>query len=107
VNSVYVIGTCDTKGEELRFACDRVRSAGASAVLVDVSTHGEGGVDVAAFHPSGEAAVLGQKDRGQAVSAMAVALTHYLLSREDIGAVLGPPWHQGRWHLMLGLQISP
>jgi uncharacterized protein (UPF0261 family) len=89
LKTVYVIGTCDTKGEELRFACDCVRGAGAKAVLVDVSTHGQGGADVAAFHPSGAAAVIGLKDRGQAVSAMAVALTHYLLSREDIGTVLG------------------
>jgi uncharacterized protein (UPF0261 family) len=89
LKTVYVIGTCDTKGEELRFACDRVRGAGAKAVLVDVSTQGEGGADVAAFHPSGTAAVLGLKDRGQAVSAMAVALTHYLLLQRDIGAVLG------------------
>jgi uncharacterized protein (UPF0261 family) len=89
VNSVYVIGTCDTKGEELHFACDCIRNAGAKAVLVDVSTQGAGGADVAAFHPLGPSAVLDLKDRGEAVSAMAVALTHYLLSRKDIGAVLG------------------
>ena len=94
MKTVYVIGTCDTKGEELRFACDCVRAAGAEASLVDVSTQSAGVADVsaaevAAFHPSGAAAVLGLKDRGLAVSAMAVALTHYLLSRNDIGAVLG------------------
>ncbi|WP_196504894.1 Tm-1-like ATP-binding domain-containing protein [Aestuariivirga litoralis] len=91
---VYVIGTCDTKGEELRYACACVAEAGAVPVLVDVSTVGEGMADVsakevAAFHPQGVSAVLGLKDRGQAISAMAEALTLYLLSRKDIGAVLG------------------
>ena len=94
MKTVYVIGTCDTKGEELHFARECVHSAGARAVLVDVSTQGSGEADVAAadvagFHPKGADAVLGLKDRGEAVSAMAVALTHYLQSRRDIGAVMG------------------
>ncbi len=94
MKTVYVIGTCDTKGEELHFARECVHGAGARAVLVDVSTQGSGeadvaAADVAAFHPHGASAVLGRKDRGEAVSAMAVALKHYLQSRRDIGAVLG------------------
>ena len=35
---IYVIGTCDTKGDELRFACACIARAGAKALLVDVST---------------------------------------------------------------------
>lgn len=93
--SVYVVGTMDTKGAELRYAVERVRAAGADALLVDVSTQrpGEGGdvtpATVAAFHPDGAAAVLGLDDRGKAVSAMAVALARFLVSRDDIAAVLG------------------
>ena len=34
MRTVYVIGTCDTKGEELAFAVECVRGAGAKAVLV-------------------------------------------------------------------------
>jgi uncharacterized protein (UPF0261 family) len=92
---VYVIGTCDTKGDELRFVCDCVRRAGARPVLVDVSTAVPDrkadvtAETVASHHPKGRAAVLGQADRGRAVSAMAEALKYYLLSRKDIGAVLG------------------
>lgn len=92
---VYVVGTCDTKGDELRFACGCVRRAGARPLLVDVSTAAPAGdADVAAetvasHHPGGKAAVLGLSDRGQAVSAMAQALKAYLLTRKDIGAVLG------------------
>ncbi|HET6159891.1 MAG TPA: Tm-1-like ATP-binding domain-containing protein [Dongiaceae bacterium] len=95
MSKVYVIGTCDTKGDELRFACDCARRAGAKAILVDVSTSmPDKRADVTAEavagrHPKGRAAVLGLTDRGQAVSAMAEALKRYLLSRRDIGAVLG------------------
>lgn len=92
---VYVIGTMDTKGEELRFAAGCLRRAGAVPVLVDVGTRGAGqGADVtaaeiAAHHPEGAGMVLGRDDRGAAVGAMAEALTRWLSARDDIGAVLG------------------
>lgn len=92
---VFVIGTCDTKEAELRYAVDCVAAAGAPAILVDISTtpsRAKADVTpamVAAHHPQGAAAVLGGSDRGQAVTAMAEALTRFLLKREDIGAVLG------------------
>lgn len=92
--TVYVIGTMDTKAAELTYAAERVRAAGADAVLVDVGTRSDGGGDVSArqvasHHPNGVEAVLGRADRGEAVSAMATALTAYLGTRTDIGAVLG------------------
>ncbi|NGM19760.1 UPF0261 family protein [Roseomonas stagni] len=92
---VYVIGTMDTKAEELRFAAACVRRAGADPVLVDVGTRGVGqgadvtAAEVAACHRDGAAAVLGLDDRGRAVAGMAEALTAWLLARGDIGAVLG------------------
>ncbi len=92
---VYVIGTCDTKAAELAYACDRVRAAGADPVLVDVSTGDASqpadvaAAEIAASHPDGADAVLGSKDRGEAVTRMAEALTHWLCARVDIGAVLG------------------
>ena len=95
MTSVYVIGTCDTKGEELRYAVDLIRKTGAAAKLVDVSTQAHDGIadvaakDVAAYHPQGVAAVLGRNDRGQAVTAMAEALTRFLLDQSDVGGVLG------------------
>jgi uncharacterized protein (UPF0261 family) len=95
MRKVFVIGTCDTKGEELRFACDCLRRAGARPVLVDVSTNKpDPSADitaetVAACHPQGVAAVLGLDDRGRAVAAMGEALTHWLGGRKDVGAVLG------------------
>jgi uncharacterized protein (UPF0261 family) len=94
-SKVYVIGTMDTKAAELGFAAEAARAAGAETVLVDVGTQGAGAgadvsaADVAAHHPKGASAVLALTDRGQAISAMASALTAFLLSRTDIGAVLG------------------
>ena len=35
---IYVVGTCDTKGAELNYAADLIAMAGASCVVVDVST---------------------------------------------------------------------
>ena len=93
---VYVVGTMDTKGEELRFAAECVRRAGAAPVLVDVGTKGPAGdgadvaaAEIASHHPDGEGAVLGLDDRGAAVGGMAEALTRWLARRTDIGAVLG------------------
>jgi len=92
---VYVIGTCDTKEAELRYAAECVRRAGATPVLVDVGTSGASAAadiaaaEIAAHHPNGAAAVLGLADRGAAVAGMAEALTRWLTLRRDIGAVLG------------------
>ncbi|RWK66570.1 Tm-1-like ATP-binding domain-containing protein [Mesorhizobium sp.] len=92
---IYVVGTMDTKALELRYAAEQVRNAGGEPVLVDVGTQG-GAEDadiaasvVAAHHPDGKEALEGLSDRGVAVSAMAKALTRFLASRTDIGAVLG------------------
>lgn len=95
MGKIYIIGTLDTKEAELRYAKRRAEKAGAKVVLVDVSaTPSKAKADVSArevarHHPKGEAAVLGLADRGAAVGAMAEALSHYMVSRKDVGAVLG------------------
>jgi uncharacterized protein (UPF0261 family) len=95
MGKVYVIGTCDTKADELDYAAGLVRAAGVEALIVDVSTRGTGATadieagEVAAAHPGGADAVLGGEDRGAAVTAMAEALTAWLARRSDVGAVLG------------------
>jgi uncharacterized protein (UPF0261 family) len=43
MGKVYVIGTCDTKEAELRFAKACVEAAGVEALLVDVGTRGGSG----------------------------------------------------------------
>ena len=92
---VYVVGTCDTKEGELRYAKALIEAQGVPAVLVDVGTRGAGracdipAAEVARHHPDGAAAVLGLDDRGRAVAGMAEALGRFLAARDDIGAVLG------------------
>ncbi len=101
---VYVVGTCDTKGDELRLAKTEVVRAGASAKLVDISTGAaaaaqssarqDAEVDfsantIAGFHPRGREAVFAAGDRGAILGAMAEALTAFFASRTDIGGVLG------------------
>lgn len=92
---VYIVGTCDTKEAELLYAKTMVEKAGAKAILVDIGTKGTSdaadvsSARVAKHHPGGASAVLGKDDRGAAVSAMADALTAFLATRKDIGAVLG------------------
>jgi uncharacterized protein (UPF0261 family) len=95
MSKVYVVGTCDTKEQELVYAKNLIQQTGVQAVLVDVGTQGISNsadvpaTEVASFHPNGPGAVLGGDDRGAAISAMALALTRYMTSRIDVGAVLG------------------
>ena len=93
----YIVGTLDTKGEELFYLRDRLAAEGAQACIVDAST-GAGpappGADVSAaevagLHPDGAGAVLGLEDRGQAVAAMGEALSRFLPTRTDIGGMIG------------------
>lgn len=92
---IYVVGTCDTKGPELHYAADLIDKAGARAIVVDVSTRpgvfdcDVSAAEVAKWHPDGEAAVLALNDRGKAVTAMADALTNFILSRHDVAGILG------------------
>ena len=92
--AVYVVGTFDTKGAELRYVTDLLREAGASVTTVDVGTKSsEGEVDVSAqevasHHPDGRDAVFSD-DRGEAVGAMADALEHFIQTRNDVAGMLG------------------
>ena len=92
---IYVVGTCDTKAPELHYAAGLIEKTGARTIIVDVSTGpGQfasdiGPAEVAGFHPGGVSAVLGLSDRGQAVTAMAEALTRFILSRHDVAGILG------------------
>jgi uncharacterized protein (UPF0261 family) len=96
--TVLLLGTLDTKGEEFEFLRDRLRAAGADALLADVGTlepprvrpditreeaGAETGVDVAALGAAG--------DRGAAISAMAgaaAALARRLYEEGRIHGVL-------------------
>ncbi len=95
MKTVYVIGTCDTKEQELQYVKALIAAAGVPVRLVDVSTRGQGRAadvapgTVAAHHAGGRDAVLGSSDRGAAVGAMSEALVRYLQSRDDVSGVIG------------------
>ena len=90
---IYVVGTFDTKGLELRYIRDLIERAGVSTLLIDVGTLGDSEeVDVnsqivAKHHPNEEAVVFSD-DRGEAVTQMSIALKHFIGSRTDIEGII-------------------
>ena len=93
--AIYALATMDTKADELCYVAERIRAQGLTVVMVDLSTRGSSNLadipatTVAAAHPDGASAVLNQSDRGQAVTAMAAALRHWLQAEYDKEKVAG------------------
>lgn len=90
---VYVCGTLDTKGDELRFMRDILKERGVRTALVDLSTSGKPSgaeitpASVAGFHPRGSSGVF-TGDRGSAVAGMTVAFERWLAQRSDVAGVV-------------------
>ena len=93
--TAYVVGTFDTKAEELRYVAGLLRAAGLSACTIDVGTRmsaDDAAIParaVAACHPDGVDAVFKASDRGEAVTAMTEALVRFVGTRSDIGGMIG------------------
>lgn len=89
---IYVVGTADTKGEELAFLAERIRALGADPLVVDVGTRAPtippevGAAEVARFGVPG---LLEGKDRGVAVAGMAEAFARFVVTRDDIAGIAG------------------
>ena len=107
---IYVVGTADTKGAELRFLAETIRANGGEPVVVDVGIRpatiepGFAAADVAAFGTPG---LLQIKDRGEAVSAMAAAFTGFLAQRDDIAGVIGIGGSGGTAIVTAGMRALP
>ena len=90
----YVIGTMDTKAEEMIFVRDLIRDSGIGTILIDVgirSDNDEADITpstLASHHPNGPDAVF-VDDRGTAVSAMSLALRRFMATRDDVGGLIG------------------
>jgi len=90
---VYICGTLDTKGEELRFMRDIIKAQGVRVALVDLSTSGKpSGAEVsptavAGFHPRGTSGVF-TGDRGTAVAGMTLAFERWIAQRSDVAGLL-------------------
>jgi uncharacterized protein (UPF0261 family)/ABC-type branched-subunit amino acid transport system ATPase component len=91
--TVLIVGTLDTKGDELRFIRDIVAGARLRARLVDVSTSGKpsscdvSAQEIALNHRRGGSAVFAG-DRGISVTAMAEAFANWLRRQPDIVGVI-------------------
>jgi len=110
--TVLVVGTLDTKGEELRFIRDIVGGSGLRTRLVDVSTSGKlstcdvSAQEIALNHPRGGGAVFGP-DRGAAVTAMADAFTNWLRRQADIVGVISAGGSGGASLVSPGMRALP
>ncbi|MER8752229.1 Tm-1-like ATP-binding domain-containing protein [Mesorhizobium sp. M1050] len=110
---IYVVGTADTKGEELAFLADAIAATGAAVSRVDVGTR-EATVpvditakEIAGHHPNGGDAVLGGNDRGAAVAAMGIAFARFAQSRNDIAAMIGIGGGGGTSIITSGMRALP
>ena len=92
-NIVYVAGTLDTKGPELRFMRDILRAEGLAVQMIDLSTSGKpSGAEVpphavAAHHPRGVSGVF-TSDRGSAVAAMTLAFERWMVAQENVAGII-------------------
>jgi len=96
VPRAYVVGTCDTKLEELLYIREALRRCDVPTLLVDVGVRAATGHDidvgseeVAKYHPAGAGAAMREHDRGRAVTAMAEAFRRFVASRVDIAGMIG------------------
>jgi uncharacterized protein (UPF0261 family) len=110
---IYVVGTADTKGEELAYLKSRVAEAGGVPLLVDVGTRAPQSVvdvsarEVAAHHPCGAEAALGTDDRGAAVAAMGEAFAHFIAGRDDVAGIVGIGGGGGTSIVTAGMRALP
>lgn len=113
MKSIYVVGTADTKGEELSFIAREVAAAGGTPLVVDVGTREPGyavdigAAEVAGHHPGGVAAVLAGNDRGAAVAAMGKAFARFIASRDDIAGIVGIGGSGGTAIITAGMRELP
>lgn len=112
MGSAYVVGTFDTKGDELRYVAGLISGTGVTVRTVDLSTaDGPAAADVsarevAAWHPDGADAVF-TGDRGSAVAAMTEAFARFLPAQRDLDGVVGLGGSGGTALITPALQALP
>ncbi|WP_315758252.1 MULTISPECIES: ABC transporter permease [unclassified Bradyrhizobium] len=110
--AVIVVGTLDTKGDELRFIRDIVAGHGLRTRLVDVSTSGRhascdvSAQEVALNHPRGGSAVFGP-DRGASVTAMAEAFARWLRRQDNVAGIISAGGSGGTSLVTPGMRDLP
>ncbi|MBN9308228.1 Tm-1-like ATP-binding domain-containing protein [Devosia sp.] len=107
---IYVVGTADTKGEELAFLAERIRALGGDPLVVDVGTRAPaippevGAAEIASFGPPG---LLEGTDRGVAVAGMAAAFAAFIITRNDIAGIIGIGGGGGTSIITAGMRKLP
>ena len=107
-----VAGTFDTKARELFYLRQCLEKRGLRVITVDLATSGKPSPasvhprEVARHHPQGEAAVF-STDRGSAVTAMALAFSHYMAQRRDVGGLISAGGSGGTTLATAGMRALP
>ncbi|MGC2776222.1 MAG: ABC transporter permease [Bradyrhizobium sp.] len=110
--AVIVVGTLDTKGDELRFIRDIIAGHGLRTRLVDVSTSGRhtscdvSAQEVALNHARGGSAVFGP-DRGASVTAMAEAFARWLRRQDNVAGIISAGGSGGTSLVAPGMRELP
>ncbi len=110
--TALVVGTFDTKGQELKFIRDRLRELGIRTRSVDLSTSGKPSStdvtpqEVASAHPRGASAVF-SGDRGQAVQEMAIAFERWIVRQRDVGGIISAGGSGGTSLATAGMRRLP
>jgi uncharacterized protein (UPF0261 family) len=109
VKRVLIVGTADTKGEELAYLRTQVAEAGAHPILVDVGIgEPQCAVDVSRHRVAQlDPAILEGRDRGVAVARMGEAFEKFLASFADFDAVLGIGGGGGTSIITRGMRSLP
>ncbi len=107
---IFIVGTADTKGEELAYLRSMVAEAGGEPIVVDIGIGRARcdvdipGTEIAACHPDG-AQFLRGTDRGQAVSAMGDAFAQFASTHPEIDAMIGIGGGGGTFIVTKGMQL--
>jgi uncharacterized protein (UPF0261 family)/ABC-type branched-subunit amino acid transport system ATPase component len=107
---VIIAGTLDTKGEELRYIRDIIKTAGLRTRLVDLSTVGRNqGADVPAQEvalasPMGSAGIA-SGDRGTAVAAMTEAFRAWIGKQQNVAGIISAGGSGGTAIATAGMQM--
>ncbi|HTZ66592.1 MAG TPA: Tm-1-like ATP-binding domain-containing protein [Roseiarcus sp.] len=107
---VLIVGTADTKGEELGYLKTQVAEAGADPIVVDVGvSEPQCAVDVSRRQVAAhvDPAILEGRDRGEAVAKMGEAFERFIASFADFDAILGIGGSGGASIVARGMRALP
>ena len=113
MSASIIVGTFDTKAEELLFVRSILQQAGMQCITVDVSTQKHStsvdvpAEEVASYHTDRPGFLGENSGRGDAVACMSEALPKYLLSLEAMDGVIGLGGSGGTAIITAGMRELP